>query len=298
MARRIITCTKIPERDRDTIHQLPLDSYGDIHPGPVGTQVSYGVDLDDEQFEWLLSQGPSNLIHAITVGDRGMGWTPSTIPAEYQLRDFIGDPETGIARAMEEEGETTETVEESTRTYRYWRPGPILDQGSEGACVGFSAAAFKGCDPLMSSVDDSEALRIYRRAQHLDQWPGTDYSGTSVDAGCKVLREDETIEVYAWATTKAELYYWILNKGPVMLGMDWYEGMYVTDRNGFIRPTGRRVGGHAILARGRSAWKSLRLQNSWGRDFGESGYCWLSEVDLSFLMSTRVDMATSVQVRL
>ena len=42
----------------------------------------------------------------------------------------------------------------------------------------------------------------------------------------------------------------ILANGPVMLGIDWFEGMYHPDPYGSIRPTGQVVGGHGILAFG------------------------------------------------
>ncbi len=41
----------------------------------------------------------------------------------------------------------------------------------------------------MSRLDNAYAFKVYKRAQQLDEWPGEDYGGSSVNAACKVLRE-------------------------------------------------------------------------------------------------------------
>ena len=61
---------------------------------------------------------------------------------------------------------------------------PFYDQGKEGACVGFA------CSRMMSLLNRRryEAPWLYREAQRVDDWPGEDYSGTSVRAALDVLR--------------------------------------------------------------------------------------------------------------
>lgn len=60
---------------------------------------------------------------------------------------------------------------------------PHYDQGVEGACVGFSLS----WNMSILNRRRYNARALYLRAQQVDEWPGEDYSGTSVNAGCKVL---------------------------------------------------------------------------------------------------------------
>lgn len=61
----------------------------------------------------------------------------------------------------------------------------FYDQGHEGACVGFSLAR------MMTLLNRKRyaAGELYVRAKQVDEWPGEDYDGTSVRAGCDVLRD-------------------------------------------------------------------------------------------------------------
>ena len=52
--------------------------------------------------------------------------------------------------------------------------------------------------------------------------------------------------------------------GPVVDVSFEGEGMYVPDAQGFLRPTGRLVGGHCLFDRGVSKWMNDRPYNSWG----------------------------------
>jgi hypothetical protein len=72
---------------------------------------------------------------------------------------------------------------------------------------------------------------------------------------------------------------WTLNKGGVIYVMDWYEGMYTPNAQGYIRPTGKKVSRHCIFGPGQNAWGDTILQNSWGARFGREGKCWLSKAD-------------------
>jgi hypothetical protein len=61
----------------------------------------------------------------------------------------------------------------------------FYDQGAEGACVGF------GSSRAMTLLNRRryDARWLYHEAQKIDEWPGEDYSGTSVRAGMDVLRD-------------------------------------------------------------------------------------------------------------
>lgn len=61
-----------------------------------------------------------------------------------------------------------------------------FNQGQEGACSGF---AWSRASALMERrLFDGFAL--YHRAQEVDEWPGEDYDGTSINAGGRVCKDE------------------------------------------------------------------------------------------------------------
>lgn len=169
-------------------------------------------------------------------------------------------------------------VEDKPLKSRGWNVPAVLDQGSEGACVGFSWTHELIATPkrviLVSGRD--RARQLYKRAQQLDQWEGEQYSGTSVLAGAKAVLEGGWITSYRWAFTYDDVLRAVAYEGPVVLGIDWYEGMYNPGSNGYLSVTGQVVGGHAILCSAvHLAHKRVVLHNSWGRDWGMEGKAYL-----------------------
>lgn len=159
-----------------------------------------------------------------------------------------------------------------------WRCDQYNDQGSEGACVGFAWSHELAARPVeVKQVNENWALGIYARARFLDEWPGEDYDGTSVIAGAKAVKEQGYISEYRWAFGLDDLRLAVGYKGPAVLGLNWYGGMYEPDGYGFIYPDGGLLGGHAILCVGVSEKrKCFRLHNSWGPSWGHGGDCFIS----------------------
>lgn len=212
---------------------------------------------------------------------RNLDWRPYFDPRskEYGIREVIRQGSTVPRPVM-------------------WEEGVVLDQGSEGACVGFAWTAEllttpvrPETQPLVASAN-RQAVRYYKRAQKLDQWPGEDYSGTSVLAGAKVIKEEGLIESYRWCFSVEEIRDAVINEGPVVLGIPWYESMYNTTRDGLVTIAGPQVGGHAILITGYSPVKTIggvtlevfRWRNSWGESYGVSGSGYITVKDLRRLM--------------
>lgn len=157
-----------------------------------------------------------------------------------------------------------------------WRCESWLDQGSEGACVGFAWAQELCARPAVMLVGNAYARNVYHQAQKIDEWPGEAYSGTSVLAGAKVIQESKMMREYRWAFGLEDLILGV-GKGPAVLGLDWHQGMMTPMANGFIHPSGPVYGGHAILCNGvnlKGRW--FRLHNSWGQAWGRQGECFLS----------------------
>lgn len=169
----------------------------------------------------------------------------------------------------------------------FWNPGKVLDQGREGACVGFGTTGEYGASPVRGTISDYLALQVYRRAKEIDEFEGVDYEGTSVRAGMLVGREKGWWDGFKWAFSIDELKA-ALRLGPVVLGVDWYESMYDAPK-GIVTISGEKVGGHCILLTGYSPnynrrGPAFRLRNSWGASWGTNGNAYISQKDLSMIL--------------
>lgn len=175
-------------------------------------------------------------------------------------------------------------------THKVWDVGPVLDQGKEGACVGFAWTGWRNCSPVVPSTSftNEYAIDVYRRATEIDEWPNENWqnsSGTSNQAGAKIMREEKALDSFTWARGVADMKLWLLTKGPVVWTCQWRSGMYRTDSMGFLRVSGSIVGGHALLCYGVDERGNFLVQNSWGRDFGIGGLCKVSPSTMDFLAS-------------
>lgn len=186
----------------------------------------------------------------------------------------------------------------------YWR-GPFtrLDQGQEGACVGFAWTNNLLSKPVVAKLPlppQDFAMNLYKSAQKIDEWEGEAYSGTSVLAGAKVAQLGGFISGYRWAFSIDEVLDALGLLGPVVLGVPWFDGMYGTLPGGLVEVSGSRVGGHAITATGygrrefplssqvgRRAKRTedvVRWRNSWGRSYGVRGDGFIRVEDLERLL--------------
>jgi hypothetical protein len=167
-----------------------------------------------------------------------------------------------------------------------WRCGTTLDQGPDGACVGFAWTHEFAARPIEWPVSASLATEIYHRARQLDDWPGEDYDGTSVLAGAKASLERKYISAYKWAFSLEDLILAVGYAGPAILGLNWHNDMMEVDSRGYVHPTGGIAGGHAILCRGVNlTYKRFTLHNSWGSSWGLSGDCRVSFDDMAALLA-------------
>jgi len=139
---------------------------------------------------------------------------------------------------------------------------------------------------------------IYAAAQMVDEWDGENYDGTSVRAGAKVLASQGRISEYLWAQSLAELQAWVLTKGPVVMGTEWYQGMSLLGVNGYATPAGALLGGHAYLCIGYStARRAYRFLNSWGRVWGSpNGRFWMKEEDVADLLSRNGEACAAIEI--
>lgn len=149
------------------------------------------------------------------------------------------------------------------------------DQGGTSACTGFSAAAYMRADPIAHAHQSAE--EVYDRARILDPFPGEEDAGSTVRAAFKALREVGDVREFKFAHRLDEaLDFMGATKSGGVFGINWYSSFEDTDDVGVLRipPRARVIGGHAIFCRGYDDQREVvKLQNSWGRDWGKGGDC-------------------------
>jgi hypothetical protein len=182
-----------------------------------------------------------------------------------------------------------------------------LDQGNEGACVGFACTMEAAArpkpvfgDPVRHPPDlhqlTTAARDHYRAAQRIDPWPGEAYEGTSVLAGMKVGVDRGYWDEYRWAlgpgpaAAANDVILAVGYAGPVVMGTWWWSGM----SGEYLRPTGHKLGGHAYLLTSYSKRRdAVWTPNSWGG----AGQGWITRADLAALLADDGEAAIPVQRR-
>ena len=193
------------------------------------------------------------------------------------------------------------------RRWKLWgSPRERLDQGWEGACVGFGLTNELLASPARAVLDshgpaDEFARNVYRTAQRIDEWPGEAYEGTSVLAGAKVIRDLGYIDGFRWAFGIDDVIDTLCapardGGGPVVIGIPWFESMYQTRPGGLVEVGGNLVGGHCLVLTGyhpgirirEEGWfnriEVVRWRNSWGRGYGRRGDGFVKVEDLAWLL--------------
>jgi len=181
------------------------------------------------------------------------------------------------------------TVPNGTLVTRYKRT--ILISGN---CVGFGYSHELLGDPVaVKGINDAFARALYKHIQTKDPWEGENYEGTSVLSGAKVCLDLGYFTAYHWATSAKEVAQAISHMGPVVIGVNWHEGMAQTSSKGFIRVTGAVRGGHCVVLRGvrvsaHADGSSFAIlgRNSWGKGWGMNGDFWITGKDLQKLVDS------------
>lgn len=195
---------------------------------------------------------------------------------------------------------TGEGAEAKNRGWRYWwQDGWWGDQWYTPQCVAYAWTHWLEDGPTThvprkpvrtSAHGQGMAVvnpgNLYREAQLIDEWAGTDYDGTSVRAGAKVLRDLGLISRFEWATTIDQVVDTVLLRGPMVVGTTWTSDMSEPDERHRIAPTGTYQGGHAYVINGVSLDDELfRVKNSWGRgNYGRRGNAYIAISDFETLL--------------
>lgn len=185
-----------------------------------------------------------------------------------------------------------------------------LDQGETSTCVGHALRNFLRCAPVRTRAAHPSAWDLYRKAVLLDPWrdnddeselpdgdPGMD-SGTTVRAGMKGLSQMGFIESYVWAFSLQPAIEWLLTKGPLVIGVNWYDSMFEADSSGHlsISPGAVVVGGHSVLVRGANQNRALVTgTNNWGNRWAKKGDFTLSYKDFERLIHEQGEVCAAIQ---
>jgi hypothetical protein len=186
-------------------------------------------------------------------------------------------------------------------TSKYWDANIWWgNQGSTPQCVGYAWAHWIADGPITHKgvQPPVNPTTIYREAQKVDEWVGENYAGTSVRGGAKYLKTSGKISSYLWAFDINTLINTVLNVGPVVVGTNWYNGMFYPDKTGLIRITGRLAGGHAYVINGvDTRTKRFRIKNSWGKTWGQSGHAYISYTDMTRLIRENGEICLAIENR-
>ena len=163
-----------------------------------------------------------------------------------------------------------------------------IDQGSEGTCVGHAITNVLLAGPTEHDAfppfETEEKAHQYARALYLDASGDTTYQkGTWPGLACEVLRKRGTVGAYWRLLTVEDITEALLTHGPVSMTVPWYVSMYyryvVYKDLGYyvrVRPESQHVGYHEIALTGvdlapKEGPPFVRIQNSWGADWGSNG---------------------------
>lgn len=201
----------------------------------------------------------------------------------------------------------------SLPTSKTWRiGGKSLDQKDTSTCVGHAWRNFLRCAPRQTEKGGPSPFDIYRWAVGHDEWSGNDNEavlpdgdpklddGTSIRAGADAVVSSGVLEKsYLWAFSLSSTIEWVLTKGPVVMGTNWYTDMSKPNSKGIIKIGGIVEGGHAYLLRGVNTKTRLALcENSWGDGWGLNGMFFLPFTDLERLLHEQGEACTAIEQKL
>lgn len=180
-------------------------------------------------------------------------------------------------------------------TKRHRHHGPVLNQGALGSCTGNAMVQALMTTPFRVRgrvLTEADAVSIYSEATTYDPFPGTyppTDTGSSGLSVAKAAQRRGLIKGYTHAFGIDQcLAALVLN--PVLVGTWWHADMYYPDADGFVAPSGTKLGGHEYLLVGLNVEKGyVTALNSWGVNWGKRGFFRMTFSDLDALLDDQGD---------
>lgn len=181
------------------------------------------------------------------------------------------------------------------------RAGIALNQGDLGSCTGNALAGVLNTAPFRRKgaklLTEKDAVAIYQAATVIDGFPGQyppDDTGSSGLAVCKAAKARGLIAGYTHAFGIADALR-ALQTGPVITGVNWYDGFDRPDANGLVRISGQVRGGHEFEVLGYDpATDLVTAENSWGPGWGVKGRFHFTSSTWAQLLAEQGDVTVPV----
>lgn len=211
------------------------------------------------------------------------GRIPSTFdPRDFNLRAFMP--------------RSTAFISVSIVNYKNWEYlDTPLDQKDTPHCVGFSMANFGINLPIHTPYTVKDAHDFYYKCKVDDGSPNKE-EGASIRNAARVLKQEGKIDAYAFAMDITAIKWWLLHRGPLMVGTIWTEGMLTSDENNMILPIGNIVGGHAYLLNEWTKDGKVGIQSSWGTRWGINGKAYMTADNFTALFKYGGEAVTAVEL--
>lgn len=177
----------------------------------------------------------------------------------------------------------------------------VRNQGKEGTCVGFGTCAMKEffegfqLSPrfIYELVKEPQGGAYPRNAMKMLMSVGVPdekcqpYIPNNITPKCKdsmIRASPNKISGYARITTEDEMKRTLIKNGPFGISLKVYDSWYATS-NGLVKQFGVENGLHWVAVVGfDESNRTFKFKNSWGSNWGDSGYGYIHYGDISRTM--------------